>query len=109
VPDPNSIVGPILRQIKILTTATVVLYVILLLVGGAALMTASRNQGALCELRSDLDRRITLSENLLNRHPNGIAGLTPLEVRTSIANQRRTVVALGGLNCDQPFPLSLVF
>lgn len=62
---------------------------------------ALQNRRALCGLRDDLHQRVTGSEQFLQIHPEGLPGLgvSSAAIRETIANQRRTIHALGVLNC----------
>jgi hypothetical protein len=60
---------------------------------------AAQATGALCTLRADLEQRVASSEGFLREHPEGVAGIPARTIRESIANQRRTIAALSGLNC----------
>lgn len=71
-----------------LVAATVALY---LVVGGLAW----QNTRAICALRSDVEVRVASSEKYLREHPEGFPGLSPQTIRDGIANQKRTIKALG--------------
>jgi hypothetical protein len=56
---------------------------------------------AVCALRADLERRVATGTKFLAAHPDGVLGLTPREIRTSLENQQRTILALSGLECPK--------
>jgi hypothetical protein len=58
-----------------------------------------RTNDALCALRGDLQERVRSGEQFLATHPRGIPGVPVTTLRTSIAGQRRTIVALSSLKC----------
>lgn len=98
--SPDRPIGEsIQRSLRILTVATVVLF---LIVGGIALWvwsSARENHDALCALRGDLERRVTTSKKFLEDNPAGIPGVDPAVIQAGIDNQRATVRALSGLSC----------
>lgn len=49
---------------------------------------------AICTLKDNIRQRIDDSEQFLHDHPKGISGITAVTIRTSIKNQRATLVAL---------------
>jgi hypothetical protein len=98
------------RGLRRLTIATVVVYLALAGVGGAAWVSADHQRtelqratesinGALCTLRSDLEARVTGARQFLADHPQGVAGISALVLKTSIDNQQRTIDALASLEC----------
>jgi hypothetical protein len=91
------------RSLRVLTAATVVLYIV---VGGLSIWTyrdSHSNRDALCALRADLQARIQTSTTFLVEHPEGVAGIPAKTIRDGIINQQRTVNALSGLSCgEQP-------
>ncbi len=60
-----------------------------------------QNRAALCGLRADLHQRVERSEEFLREHPDGLPKLeiSAASIRESVRNQRRTIKALGELNC----------
>lgn len=60
---------------------------------------AKQTTAALCALRHDLQRRVQSSEQLLATHPQGIADIPAATIRKGIAEQKRTIGALSGLDC----------
>lgn len=60
---------------------------------------AAMTAGALCSLRSDLEQRVRSTEDFLRDHPRGIPGIPVATLKTSLDGQRRTVNALGSLDC----------
>lgn len=95
----DSIGVQIKRALKVLTAATVVLY---LIVGGVSALNyhnQSVTEDALCALRADLERRVEGSEKFLKEHPNGIKGISRATILTGIKNQEATIKALNSLSC----------
>jgi hypothetical protein len=95
-----------LRQLRI---ATVVLAVALLTVGVVGYRDlkgkadeARRTHAALCALRGDLNQRVTQSENYLDEHPRGAPGIPAAAIRQSLVNARRTARSLRRLDCPPP-------
>jgi hypothetical protein len=56
---------------------------------------------ALCSLRHDLEDRVKTSEAFLAKHPEGFAGISAATIRSSLAGQRSTVLALHALDCKE--------
>jgi hypothetical protein len=54
---------------------------------------------SLCELRSDLERRVASSKQFLRDNPHGIPGIPAKQIRDSINNQSRTIRSLNSLSC----------
>jgi len=61
--------------------------------------TSQTNQDALCAIRHDSERRVTLGEEFLGENPNGIPGVSTDSLRRSINNAKETVRSLSSLNC----------
>jgi hypothetical protein len=111
--SPRPIQNQILRSLKILTWATVVLYAGLTLAFTTSYLGIKHQQNqlaevslstthALCTFRNDLATRITSSENFLKTHPDGFAGVPAPVIQNSIDNQQRTLDALSSLHCPPP-------
>jgi len=62
---------------------------------------ANQTTDALCALRHDLQVRIDGSREFLADHPHGIPGVSAKTIRDGIDNQRRTIVALSGIDCPR--------
>jgi len=60
-----------------------------------------QNRRALCGLRKDLHERVVGTAKFLKEHPEGLPQLevSPQTLREGIRNQRRTIHALGVLDC----------
>lgn len=103
MPDRDlKIRAQILRALHWLEVATVVLYVGLILAGIYIYTESRNNHDALCNLRSDLQRRVVGLQDLLAKHPQGALGISRADIELSIRNTQRTVNALQPLNCKQP-------
>ena len=98
------------RGLRALVIATVTLYIVLLVVGIYFFVDSSNRRteleevarstnGALCSLRADMERRVAASEDFLKDNPNGIPGISNEDIQTALANQKRTIDALGNLDC----------
>lgn len=61
---------------------------------------ANQTTTALCALRADLERRVDSGEAFLAEHPEGFADIPALTIRKGIADQKRTIRALSGLDCQ---------
>jgi hypothetical protein len=59
----------------------------------------SQANAALCTFRGDLEHRVTATENYLREHPEGFPGVSAATLQSSLNGQRRTVRALGSLDC----------
>ena len=100
-PDAGATLQAIRRSLRILIRAQVVLYLVVLGLTAWTLITASNIESSLCTFRSDLETRADTTEKLLDENPEAFAefGLTPEEARGQVDNQRRTIAALGDLDC----------
>jgi hypothetical protein len=87
------------RSLRLLTAATVVLYLALFAFGAWTYHDSRRNHQALCALRGDLQARIASSTSFLIAHPEGVAGISAKVIHDGIVNQQRTVRALHNLSC----------
>lgn len=111
--DDNETVGQdILKTLRRLVIATVILYVALagLFVLGYVTVhnqrvelerTVDQTTTALCSLRGDLEARVRVSREFLEDNPNGIPGITPQVIRDSINGRLRTIEALESLACPK--------
>ena len=108
--EPNGIRHDLQTSIKGLTRATISLFLAVALVFGLGLYNAyhQRNElrqevvrinASLCVFVNDLEQRVQASVQFLEENPEGIPGLSPALIRDSIANQRRTIDSLSGLEC----------
>jgi hypothetical protein len=62
---------------------------------------SSENRIALCALRHDLKNRVETSTTFLEKHPNGALGYSAAAIELQIEGQKRTIDALGSLNCPK--------
>lgn len=96
------------RNLRLLTRATVGLYLVVIVVSGYLWYQnktqGDRNTGALCALRQDLERRVAASEDFLSRNPHGFPGISAATLQKSITDQQRSIVALSGLHCAPATP-----
>jgi len=109
-PKNTSISGELNRGLRVLTVATVVLYLVLATIGVVGYLDgahrraeiaelADKTHAALCVFVDDLERRVEISEQFLKDNPNGIPGISDETIQTSIDNQLRTIDTLSGLGC----------
>jgi hypothetical protein len=88
------------RALRILTIATVVIY---LFMGGIAIYTYSlsqRNKRALCAIRHNAEDRVNSAQEFLLKHPKGIPGITPDDLRRTIQIYETNARALDDVNCS---------
>lgn len=109
-PSANALQG----SLRNLTFATVFLYAVVIVLGGAGFFLVNRNQqdtrdltvqttAALCALRFDLQSRVDQGEEFLKENPNGFRGFSPEAIQQQIDGQKRTIAALSVLPCpDDP-------
>lgn len=97
----------ILRYLRKLAYATVVLFVMLIVASGLFFWRISgiandglRAHDAVCVLRADLEKRANATDAYLLQHPAGIPGIPIATLKASVASQRQTVAALAVANCD---------
>jgi hypothetical protein len=97
----NNVVGALQASLRKLTAATVVLYIVSVLLAVGAGYTANQNREAACALRADVERRTDEGKKFLIDHPHGLEklGFSRSDLLLSIHNQERTVDALGSLMC----------
>lgn len=95
-------IAEIRRTLRILVVATVALFIAIGAVGVYAYTVADQNREAVCNLRTDLERRIISGEKFVEEHPQKLQelGVTASQVSKEISNQRRTLEALGAVSCD---------
>ena len=109
-PKNTSISGELSRGLRLLTVATVVLYLALATVGFVGYLDGARRRAeiaeladsthsALCVFVDDLERRVETSQQFLKDNPDGIPGFSDEAIQTSIDNQLRTIDTLSGLGC----------
>lgn len=87
------------RALRLLTAATIVLYLICIGVAVKVYTDSRSTTDALCTLRTDLVKRVNSSRNFLKDHPNGVSGISPKVIIDGIDNQQRSIEALKGLDC----------
>lgn len=109
--DPD-IRAQILHSIKLLSRATIVLYLSVVLVAGLGFWSAQQQRKALaretektvmalCTFRADLQRRYEAGVDFLRENPDGIPGITAEDLQRSLDNQKSTLDALEGLPCQK--------
>jgi hypothetical protein len=93
MPEANQSLGDtLLRRLKLLTIATVVVYFVV-----AALAVSSLH--SLCTLRGDLEARVVEGQKFLNQHPKGFAGFTADAIKLNLENAERSVNSLSVTPC----------
>ena len=60
---------------------------------------AFETHSALCTFVADLERRHADGQKFLERHPQGIEGITREDIKRSLEGQRSTLQSLGVLEC----------
>lgn len=60
---------------------------------------SAANRTALCALRADRERQVEQGKQILRKHPHGVLGLTPAQIRAQLAQQQGTVDALSVIDC----------
>lgn len=100
-PDPTPVLASIRRSFRFLVAATVAVYLAL---GGVAFFSYSGTaavRSGVCNLRTDLERRVATSEDFIEKHPQKLKefGLTKAQIQKEIENQRRTLRALDVVSC----------
>ena len=109
-PNPYILRDELQRTLRLLTVATVVLYLVLAGLGIAGYIdTAHRRaeireiarstNSALCALRGDLHRRVQNAVEFLEKNPGGVDGITPAVIRQGIQSQRSAIDALKVIDC----------
>lgn len=112
-PEPENIGKEILASVSRLVRATILIYALLIAVGGYFYFQIQQQQddltrvaintnSALCTLRADLVQRVSDSIQFLQDHPEGIKGIPTAQIQQAIDNQQRTVDSLSNLNCPPP-------
>lgn len=66
--------------------------------------TTERTNAALCTFRADVRQRADATTKFLLDHPKGIPGIPPATLKQGLVGQRRTVAALGDLECPENIP-----
>jgi hypothetical protein len=61
--------------------------------------TSNTNKNALCAMRYDAERRVSLSEDFLKENPNGIPGISIDSLRRSTNNAKQTAESLSFIDC----------
>lgn len=106
--------SPPLTRRQFLVAFTILFALITAAIAGEGLIIRSNRHVAretnksLCSLRAELERRVDSSRAFLADNPNGIPGITAATIRKSIRDTRRTIDALGELDCSPPaiaFPI----
>jgi CHASE1-domain containing sensor protein len=81
---------------------TTVLYLFVLGLTGYAYVQGQRNTKALCTIRKNADDRIEQTQQFLQDHPNGVGGISALDLRRSLQTYQNTVKALQDIDCPPP-------
>lgn len=112
MPDKDpAIREQLLHSIKMLTRATIALFISILLVTSLGFYEANRERealeketertvSALCAFTHDLQVRYDNGVKFLEDNPEGIPGLSAEFIQNQLNNQQRTLTALGGLPCS---------
>lgn len=90
------------RTLRILIGLTVVLYMIVLGIGGYAFIQGKRNTKALCTIRQNAADRADTAQQFLFDHPKGIPGVSVTDINRSINAYQATVRALDDVDCPEP-------
>lgn len=108
--DNETIGQDILRTLRRLVVATVILYVALIGLFALGYLNAQNHRealarevtttnAALCTFVNDLEGRVETSQAFLEENPDGIPGISAKVIRQSIANQLATIDSLSRLGC----------
>jgi hypothetical protein len=57
---------------------------------------------ALCTFTHDLEQRYDNGVEFLEKHPDGIPGISAADIERSLHNQKETLDSLSGLPCPKP-------
>lgn len=57
---------------------------------------------ALCALQDDLERRVLVTQQFIEDHPNGVPGISRTDLERSMQNQQQTLAALAPHLTDCP-------
>lgn len=87
------------RDLRILIALTVVLYIVVVGIAGYTYIQGQRNTKALCTIRANAADRVEQTQSFLQDHPNGFGGISPLDLRRSLATYQNTVRALQEVDC----------
>jgi hypothetical protein len=87
------------RTLRILIGLTVVLYICLVTVAGYTYIQGQRNTKALCTIRANAADRVEQTQTFLQEHPDGINGISALDLRRSLQTYQNTVRALEEVDC----------
>lgn len=111
--ETETLGAEIKRRLMFLIILTVVLYVVVTLgllwvwhdsssksanIRDLAVTTAQK----ICALRRDVELRVKQSEEFLHDNPEGTSAIPKGAILISIANSKRTIKALSGLECPPP-------
>lgn len=103
---PDSVVtlaDEILKRLKLLTYATIGLFVVLALVFGFLLLRinsiAESNTEALCAFRHDKEQGVEQAEAYLKNHPEGFEDFSAEDIRQNIADEKQDIESLSALDC----------
>ena len=109
-PNPYALRDELKRTFRLLTVATVVLYLALAGLGLVGYIDATHRRAeiqeialstntALCALRADLHRRVQNAVEFLEKNPEGFPGIPPAVIRQDIQSQRSAIDALKVIDC----------
>lgn len=98
------------KALKLLTAATIAVYIALAGLGVIGWIDASNKRTdieqlaeetntALCKFRAGLENQVAGSEDFLKENPQGIPGLSAEAIQASIDRQRTTIKSLSDLDC----------
>ena len=61
---------------------------------------ATETHDSLCAFKADLDKRHTAGEQFLKQNPDGIPGISAVQIQQSLNNQQDTLNSLATLDCE---------
>lgn len=92
-------VRQIKRTLHLLVGATVVIFLLAIGVAVYAAAGQKTTHDALCNLRDERVREVEASRKFLKENPNGIPGISRVQILQGIEIQQTTVQALEPLQC----------
>jgi hypothetical protein len=87
------------RTLRILIGLTVVLYVVMFASAVYTYRLGQKNTRALCTIRKNAADRVEQTQTFLQDHPNGVGGISVLDLRRSLTTYQNTVIALNDVDC----------
>ena len=105
--------GELMKALRWLTIATVVLYLSMAALAGYFRYESGQSRAdirevayttgeALCSLKSDFRVRLEVAKEFLQDHPDGIPGIPAAVIKDGIRQQEITLKALEPLQCPVP-------